>query len=92
MLSILKTDITQHLQDHFTNFVLPYIVVGDFAKQLHFGKNQISCRGRLVQLKSPPPHHQWLNPAERCVFRVVNITTYIKLDSQLPCYCGNKSC
>ena len=79
-----KTDVTQRLLDHFTHFVLPCVVVGDFAKQLHLGKNQISCRGRLVQLKSSPPHHQWLNPAERYVFRVVNITTYIKLDSQLP--------
>jgi hypothetical protein len=91
-----KADITQHLKGHFTNFVLPYIVVGDFAKQLHFGENQISCRDRLVQLKSSPPHHQWLNPAERHVFRVVNITTYIKLDSQLPdrftMHCAKHAC
>jgi len=59
-----KSDLMQHLKAHFSNFVLPFIVKGDFAKQLHFGKNEIMCRDRIVQLKSSPPYHQWLNPAE----------------------------
>jgi hypothetical protein len=79
-----KSDLVHQLKQFFSDFVLPFIVRGDFAKELHFGKNEIQCRDRIVQLKSSPPHHQYLNPAERYTYRLVNIATYIKLDSQLP--------
>ena len=91
-----KSDLMQHLKANFSNFVLPFIVKGDFAKQLHFGKNEIMCRDRIVQLKSSPPYHQRLNPAERYMYRMTNVATFIKLDSQLPerftIHCAQHAC
>jgi hypothetical protein len=59
-------------------------VTGDFSKELHLGGNQMLMRGQAVQLRSSTPYHQWQYGGERYIFRVVNITTYLKLDSQLP--------
>jgi hypothetical protein len=39
-----KSDLMQHLKAHFSNFVLPSIVKGDFAKQLQ-GQN---CAAQIV--------------------------------------------
>jgi hypothetical protein len=54
-----KSDLAHHAQEHFSNFVMPHVLRGDFAKQNHFGENKIMCRGKAVQLKSTTPCHQW---------------------------------
>ena len=73
-----------HAQEHFSNFVMPYVLRGDFAKQNHFGDNKIMCRGQAVQLKSTTPYHQWQHGGERYMFQLLNMSTYLMLDSQLP--------
>ena len=80
----LKSDLKFHLQDHFSVFGLPFVVTGDFPKELHLGGNQMMLRGQAIQLRSSTPYHQWQYGGGRYIFRVVNITTYLKLDSQLP--------
>jgi hypothetical protein len=39
-----KSDLVHQLKQFFSDFVLPFIVRGDFAKELHFGANEIQCR------------------------------------------------
>jgi hypothetical protein len=80
----LKSDLRFHVQGHFSNFVLPCTLTGDFSKELHLGKNQFLCRGKAVQLRSSTPHHQWQHAGERHMFRVINMTTYVMLDAQFP--------
>ena len=80
----LKSDLVFHVQDHFSNFVLPHTLTGDFSKELHLGKNQFMCRGKAVQLRSSTPYHQWQCAGERYMFRVINMTTYVMLDAQFP--------
>jgi hypothetical protein len=80
----LKSDLKFHLQDHFVVFGMPFVVSGDFSKEMHLGENQMMTRGQAVQLRSSTPHHQWQHGGERYIFRVINITTCLKLDSQLP--------
>jgi hypothetical protein len=79
-----KSDLVHHAQEHFSNFVMPHVLRGDFAKQNHFGDNRIMCRGRAVQLKSTTPCHQWQHGGERYMFQLLNMSTCLMLDSQLP--------
>jgi hypothetical protein len=79
-----KSDLVHHAMDHFSNFVMPFVLRGDFAKQNHFGDNQIMCRGQAVQLKSTTPYHQWQCGGERYMFQLLNMSTHLMLDSQLP--------
>ena len=76
-----KSDAKGLLLEHFQKFCCPLVVKGDFAKEIHEGKNKIMCRGKCVQLRSPAPHDQWLNPAGRYQYRLFNIATSIALDS-----------
>jgi hypothetical protein len=80
----LKSDLVFHVQDHFSNFMLPHTLTGDFPKELHLGKNQFMCRGEAAQLRSSTPYHQWQHAGERYMFRVINMTTYVMLDAQFP--------
>ena len=80
----LKSDLCANLKEHFSVFVLPFVVRGDFSKEMHLGQNQIMCRDQIVQLKSSTPYHQWQYGGERYMLKVTNMATYLKLDSQLP--------
>jgi hypothetical protein len=81
-----KSDIVHHAQEHFSNFVMPCVLRGDFAKQNHFGENKILCRGQAAQLKSTTPHHQhqWQCGRGEVHVSVAEHVHMPNLDSQLP--------
>ena len=50
-----KSDLVHQLKQFFSDFVLPFIVRGDFAKELHFGKRRLVAH--LVFPRCRPAFH-----------------------------------